>query len=141
MLASCLTAVKYHVIKYCDKINERSGKNLFLSIKNSGEVLDKLKARDYKVTILSTYDCSTLYTTIPYNLIKDKLIDLIDLTFHREGSLYLACNDRNKFFTSEKPKKCHARSCQNVCDALTFLLDKIFIRFGTRLHRQIVGFL
>ena len=46
---------------------------------------------------------------------------------------YLACNDRNAFFTSEKPKKYHAWSCQNVCDALTFLLDNIFIRFGTKI--------
>ena len=33
----------------------------------------------------------------------------------------------------------HAWSCQNVCDALTFLLDNIFIRFGTKLYRQVVG--
>ena len=59
-------------------------------------------------------------------------------TFNREGSPYLACNDRNIFFTSEKPKKYHAWSCQNVCDALTFLLD-IFIQFGTKLYRQVVG--
>ena len=43
------------------------------------------------------------------------------------------------FFTSEKPKKYHAWSCKNVCDALTFLLDNIFIRFGTKLYRQVVG--
>ena len=88
---------------------------------------------------MSTYDFSTLYTTLPYNLIKDKLIDLIERTFQREGSPYLACNDRNAFFTSEKPKKYHAWSCQNVCDALTFLLDNIFIRFDTKLYRQVVG--
>ena len=72
-----------------------------------------------------------LYTTLPHNLIKDKLIDLIERTFQRVGSPYLVCSDRNAFFTSEKPKKYHAWSCQNVCDALTFLLDNIFIRFGT----------
>ena len=37
------------------------------------------------------------------------------------------------------PKNYHAWSCQNVCDALTFLLDNIFIRFGTKLYRQVVG--
>ena len=74
---------------------------------------------------------------LPHNLIKDKLIDLIERTFQREGSPYLACSDRNAFFTSEKPKKYHAWSCQNVCDALTFLLDNIFIRFGTKLYRQV----
>ena len=29
--------------------------------------------------------------------------------------------------------------CQNVCDALSFLLGNIYIRFGTKLYRQIVG--
>ena len=63
-------------------------------------------------------------------------VDLIERTFNREGSPYLACNNRNAFLTSEKPKKYHAWSCQNVCDVLTFLLDNIFVRFGTKLNRQ-----
>ena len=42
-------------------------------------------------------------------------------------------------FTSEKPKKYHAWSGQNVCDSLTFFLDNIFIRFGTKLYKQVVG--
>ena len=72
---------------------------------------------------MSTYDYSMLYTTLPNNVVKDKLIDLIERTFNREGSSFLACNDRKAFLTSEKTKKYHAWSCQNVCDALTFLLD------------------
>ena len=40
---------------------------------------------------------STLYTTLPHNLIKGKLIDLIEGTINREGPPYLACNDRNAF--------------------------------------------
>ena len=70
-------------------------KPYFWSIKNSGENLDKLKARDFNATSLSTYDFSTLYTTLPHNLIKDKLIELIEITFQRKGSPYLACYDRN----------------------------------------------
>ena len=60
LLTSCLTAVKNHVIRYCEKVYERSGKNLFWSIKNSGEVLNKLKSRGFRATSLSTYDFSTL---------------------------------------------------------------------------------
>ena len=30
-------------------------------------------------------------------------------------------------------------SCQKVCEALTFFLDNIYIRFGSKLYRQIVG--
>ena len=43
------------------------------------------------------------------------------------------------FFFEKKPKKYHAWSCQNISDVLTFLLANIFIRFGTKLYRQIVG--
>ena len=67
-------------------------------------LLDKLKAREFNVTSLSTYDFSTLYTTLPHNLIEDKLIDLIERTFQREGSPYLACIDKNAFFIQKSLK-------------------------------------
>ena len=136
---SCLTTIKKHVIKYCEKVFERSGKNLFWSIKNSCEVLNKLKSRGFRASSLSTYDFSTLYTTLPHNRIKDKLVDLIERTFQREGSLYIACNDKNAFFTSDADRTYNLWTCQKVCEALTFLLDNIYIRFGSKLYRQIVG--
>ena len=43
------------------------------------------------------------------------------------------------FFTSEQPKRCKLWSCQKMCDALHYLLDNIFIRFGSKSYRQIVG--
>ena len=143
LLTSCLTAIKSHVIRYCETVYETSNKNWFWSIKNSGEVLSKLKCRGFRATSLSTYDFSTLYTTLPHNLIKEKLLDLIEWTFKRAlknyGSLYLACNDRKAFFTSSDQSRYTLWSCQNVCDALSYLLDNIYIRFGTKLYRQIVG--
>ena len=42
--------------------------------------------------------------------------------------------DRNAFFTLEKPKKYHVWSCQNLSDARNFMLDNLFIRFGTKLY-------
>ena len=44
------------------------------SIKNSGEVLSKLKSRGFRANSLSTYDFSTLYTTLPHNLIKESFL-------------------------------------------------------------------
>ena len=99
------------------------------------------EGRGFKPRTLSTYDFSTLYTTFPHNLIKEKRIDLIERTFYKkEGKLYLACNDKKVFFTSkDNYGGYHLWSCQNVCDALSFLLDNIYIRVGTKLNRQIVG--
>ena len=51
-------------------------------------------SRGFRANSLSTYDFSTLYTTLPHNLIREKLINLIEWTFKREGSPYIACNER-----------------------------------------------
>ena len=42
-------------------------KTYFGLLKFHDEILDKLKARDFNATSLSTYDFSTLYTTLPHN--------------------------------------------------------------------------
>ena len=101
LLTSCLTAVKKHWIGYYDTVYERDGINYFWSIKNSNDVLNKFKSKNFQASKLSTYDFSTLYTTLPHHLIKDKLIDLINRTFIRENIQYLACNEECAFFTSD----------------------------------------
>ena len=91
------------------------------------------------MTSLSTSDFSTLYTALPHNLIKEKLINLIEWTFKRECSSYIACNERQALFTSGDTNRYKRWSYQNVCEASIYLLDNIHIRFGTKLYRQIVG--
>ena len=53
LLTSCLTAIKNHLIKYCETVYEREDKNLFWSIKTSSEVLNKLKSKGLKASKLS----------------------------------------------------------------------------------------
>ena len=118
------------------KTYEREGINYFLSIKNSTEILNKLKRKGFQASTISTYDFSTLYTTLPHNLIRNQLVDLIENTFRREEVVNLACNEERAFFTSEEHKKYDVWSCQKVTDALIYLLDNIYIRFGSKLYRQ-----
>ena len=114
---------------------------MFGSIEKSGEVLSKQKSRGFRATSLSTYDFSALYTTLPHYLIKEIILDLIERTFKKkfkkEGTFYLACNDK-AFFTSTDHRGDQLWPCQNVCDALSYLLDNIHSRFGTMLYKQVV---
>ena len=57
---------------------------------------------------------------------------------HSKGDSRLSM-DYIAFFTSSDQSRNTLWSCQNVCDALSYLLDNIYIRFGTKLYRQIVG--
>ena len=107
------------MIKNCVKLYVRSGKNLFWSFKNSDEVLDKLKAKNFNATSLPTHAFSNLYTTLPHNLIKDKLMVLLKEPSKEKTLLTLYVTTETRFSLG-KAEKYHAWSCQNVCDALTF---------------------
>ena len=67
---------------------------------------------------LSTYDLSTLYTTLPPNLIKEKLTELIEQSFNRTDSLYLACNENCVFLILNSPNNINCGLVGKMCDAL-----------------------
>ena len=60
--------------------------------------LEKNQSKGFLASSVSTYDFCTLYTTLPHYLIKEKHKEFIEQTFNREGSLYLACNEKNLIF-------------------------------------------
>ena len=70
---------------------------LYKLYKNSTAILNKLKTKCFQASTISTYDFSTLYTTLPHNLIRNQLVDFIENTFRREEVLYLACNEECAF--------------------------------------------
>ena len=72
-------------------------------------------------------------------MIKDRLVDLIENTIKHEEVVYLACNEERAVFASEEHKRYNLASCQKVTEALIYLLDNIYIRFGSKLYRQNVG--
>ena len=79
------------------------------------QFLNKLKSKGFLASSASTYNFSTLYATLPHDLIKEKLTELIEQTFNGEGSLYLACNEKR---ASEQTKRFKLWSCKKICDAL-----------------------
>ena len=102
--------------------------------KDSGEVLSKLKSRGFRATNLSTYDFSTLYTTLPHYLMKEKLSVFIERALKRSTKLKV-----HFILPVTIGTRFSLWSCQNGCDALSYLLDNVNIRFGNKLYRQIVG--
>ena len=63
-----------------------------------------------------------------WSLLRSVIITtLIERIFQRGRSPYVACNDRHAFFTSDVVRNDNSWSCQKVCEALTFLLDNIYI--------------
>ena len=80
-----------------------------------------------------------LYTTLPHNLIKYQLVDLIKNTFRREGVLYLACNEERAVSLQNNITINSLWTCRKVQETLVYLLDTIYSRFGSKFYRQNVG--
>ena len=97
------------------------------------------RACPYMFLLCIQHYVSTLYTTLPNNETKTSGFDRVDLQkgIKNYGSLYLACNDRKAFSLPLTNVDIHV-DLVKVCDALSYLLDNIYIRFGTKLDRQIV---
>jgi hypothetical protein len=79
-----LTAVKEKLQRYCSTTYARSGVNQIWILKNSKELLANLKAQNvYQINSVKTYDFSTLYTTIPHDKLKYRLLD--NCFFNKNG--------------------------------------------------------
>ena len=71
--------------------------NYFWSIKNSSEVIKKLRLRNFQGSKVFCFDFSTLYTSLPHDLIKIKVLSLVNWCFNRESKSYL-CTSLNAGF-------------------------------------------
>ena len=79
LLTKVLTIAKDGLIRYNNTKTSRSGVNSMWIVKNSTSLLSSLDQLDVRTaTSVQTYDFSTLYTSIPHNLI---LIDNIFVKF------------------------------------------------------------
>ena len=82
---------------------------------------------------------STLYTTLPHDLIKKKLSSLIKWAFKKSGCEYICSNSFNSYFSISTHTKSVNWTCFDMITALEFLLDNIYVRFGNSVYRQIIG--
>ena len=115
--------------------------DLHLFISNrfvSSKIYDKRDDFDFDIVNFPFLD-GGVPRSISYEVYISQLIRFARVSSHVEGSHYIACNERQAFFTCGDIKRYKLWSCQNMSRALIYLLDNIYIRFGTKLYRQIVG--
>ena len=138
-ITSALTAVKDHVIKYSETAFSNSNVNYFWSIKNSSEVIEKLRLRNFQGSQVSSFDFSTLYTSLPHDLIKAKVLSLVKWCFDRESKTYLCTSAKAGFFSNKKYDSYACWTCTELCEAFTFLMENIYVQFDGMVYQQIVG--
>ena len=150
-ITSALTADKDHVMKYSETAFSNSNVNYFWFIKNSSEVIEKLRLRNFQGFQVSSFDFSTLYTSLPHDLIKAKVLPLamVSWFFNRESKSYLYTSlyilvevsfiIKAGFFSNRKYDSYRCWSFAELCEAFTFIMENVYVQFYGMVYQQIVG--
>ena len=82
-ITSALTAVKDHVMKYSETTFSNSNVNYFGSLKTLPMSSKSCDCVNFQGSQVSSFDFSTLYTSLPHDLIKAKLLSHGQLVFQQ----------------------------------------------------------
>ena len=137
LLTKSLTHIKQDLQKYCETAYSRSGFNQMWILKNWKALFDHLKSSDFNlITNITSFNFSTLYTTIPHRKLKSRLATIIRNSFIRKKKMeigdtnvarYLFCKGTLWF-----EEQVHSMM-------LEFLVDNIFVVFAWKVFQQLTG--
>ena len=145
LLTKVLTTVKDGLIRYSNTKTSRNGVNSMWIVKNSTSLLLSLDQLDVRTaTSVQTYDFSTLYTSIPHNLLKSRITaHIIHNSFkRRNGSNRYThikiTSGKGYFIDTINPGGDNLYTADQICRMVEFLIDNIFVKFGGCLFRQVI---
>ena len=108
-------------------------------INNSLDVIQMIGRKQFQATSVTTWDFSTLYTSIPHEKLKHCIHELLEKTYAVRRKSFIATDNFRTFWTDEKKYNRYHFSCRDLCRAIDFLIDNIFVRFGGKVFRQVIG--
>ena len=100
-------------------------------INNSLDGIRVLEEKQLSLTHVSTWDFSTLYTSLPHAQLKNQLHDLLERVFHTKGKSFIAANSFHTFCTTDRMSMRYTYfSCRELLTFLsttsTFALETLF---------------
>ena len=80
------------------------------------------------------------YTSLPHAQLKKQLHDLLERVFNTKGKSFIATNNFRTFWANDKTSTRYTYfSCRELGLAIDFLIDNIYVRFGSSVFRQVIG--
>ena len=136
--------IKQGLQKYRETAYSRSGVNQMWILNNSKELLDNLKSPNFNlITNIKSFDFSTLYTTIPHHILKNRLATIIRNSFlHKNGNRrykHLVLGREGPYFVKEHSYSRNKYTEEDIINMLNFLVDNIFVVFAGKVFQLIIG--
>ena len=96
--------------------------------------VEKLRLRNFHVSQVFSFDFSTLYTSLPHDLIKSKALSLVNWCFNRESNTYICTSDKAGFLAAISMTRI------NVGLVLSYvkLMQSIYVQFEGMAYQQLI---
>ena len=121
LITVCLKLVCSHCTTYSKTIQERTGVNCMWIITNSLDVIRALEEKQLSVNHVSTWNFSTLYTSLPDAQLKKQPHDLLERVFNTKGISFIATNNFRTFWANDKTSMGYTYFSCRLVSLLTFL--------------------
>ena len=145
LLTKVLGAIGDGLVRYSNTKASHGGVGSMWILGNSASLLSSLDRLDVRAAAsVQTFDFSALYTSIPHDLLKSRISGLVHGAFReKDGSVgytHIEVARAKGYFTHDiNGGGDNMYTADNICKMIEFLIDNIFVQFGGRLFRQVIG--
>ena len=144
LLTKILTVINTGPEKYCSIKTSYIGVNNMWIFKNFTNLLSLLGHLGvHRATSVQTFDVSTLYTSIPHDLLKSHMNNIINNAFkHKNGATrytHIKVGRNKNNFTSDPLNGDNKYTANDICKMTESLVDNIYVTFGGQLFGHLVG--
>ena len=135
LLTKILTVIKTGLEKYCSIKTSHTGVNNMWILKNSTNLLSLLSHLGvHRATSIQTFDFSTLYTSIPHDLLTSRMNSIINNAFrYKNGATrynHIKVGRNKSYFTSDPLNGDNKYTANDICKMIELLVDNICVKFG-----------
>ena len=129
-----------HVENFHNKSKFYSNYKKFWVVQNSFPIIDKLKRVNARKNAksIATFDFSTLYTTIPHDLLTTVLSEIIKFVFKSSIRKRIGFSPSSIYWTSKGAEKRYFTQ-QSLIDTVTYLIKECYFTVGNQLFKQDIG--
>ena len=138
-LSNILKLITTKMEKYCNTIEKSTKLNSFWIIDNNKKILNTINrlSKCKKLKNISTFDFSTLYTTINHEELYNAMEQILNIAYHKSDTLKII-QSYTKTFWSYNPN--YIGITQQLClKMLKWLIDNTFFVFNNVVSREKLG--
>ena len=112
--------------------------------KNSTNLLSSLAHLGvHKATSIQTFDFPMMYTSIPHDLLKSRMNNIINNAFKHKNAAtqytHIKVGRNKSYFTNDPLNGDNKYNANDICKMIEFLVDNIYVRLDGQLFKLMVG--